>query len=267
MAEELPLNRSFLESVTTAELLKLADRLGIDLPPGLDRAIVIEELLETGDSGRSPGSEMAGGAAENPGTDGVQGERRPLANNPLGEAGDIQDSLLLVEKQQPPTAPLPKHYNISYIEVLIRDPLWAFAFWEINAHDKEIHERAPDFGGYCLKVMPVPGSAAGDSSFTVQVGTGDAAWYLGFPPEGGRFKVELCAIRKNGAVVLAVSKPFRLPILPGSGEAPEAAAFTNPLLRLSGIEDFKILRNTMRSSRLPKRYHAHTGGNAAGVRE
>ncbi|GHV75625.1 DUF4912 domain-containing protein [Spirochaetia bacterium] len=224
MVEELPLDRPFLESVTTSELLKLADRAGIDLPPGLDRAIVIEELLETGEAVRSP--------PEDP------GEHRGFTS---------PESI---------TAPLPKHYNISYIDVLIRDPLWAFAFWEINAYDKETLEGAPDFGGYCLRVL----SESGDCSFTVQVGTGDSAWYLGFPPEEGRFKVELCAMRKDRPVVLAVSKSFRMPTLPEPVD--EDIIKTNPLLHLSGIADFNILRNTMRSSRLPKRSCAPSGGNA-----
>jgi hypothetical protein len=252
MVDVLPLDRPFLERLTTAELLKLADSQGIDIPPGLDRTIVIEELLET----------EPGGAAdkESPGannlldTRGIQ-EPPPLASDIGSAKPDFKSA----------TASLPKHYNISYIEVLIRDPLWAFAFWEINAHDKETHERAPDFGGYCLRVEPVQEPGAGDRSFTVQVGTGDSAWYLGFPPEGGRYKVELCVMRKDEPVVLAVSKPFRLPTLPESPET--SASKVNPLLLLSGIDDFNILRNTMRSSRLPKRYCAHTGVTAAGPRE
>jgi hypothetical protein len=224
MVEKLPLDRPFLESVTTAELLKLADRAGIDLPPGLDRVFVIEELLEAGDPGRNSGNKQ----------------------NPGSPPDDPSPPLL--ERQVPATAPLPRHYNISYIEVLIRDPLWAFAFWEINAHDKETLEGAPDFGGYCLRVLPVHSGDLREGSFTVQVGTGDSAWYLGFPPEGGSYKVELCAMRKDEPAVLAVSKPFRLPTLPET----EAGASGNPLLRLSGIDDFKILRNTMRSSRVPK---------------
>jgi hypothetical protein len=250
MVEKLPLDQPFLESITTAELLKLADRAGIDLPPGLDRSIVIEELLETGD--------FIGSPFEKP--DKAGGKQNLEANRSLGDSGGPPppEEKLEVKSSQPVTAPLPKQYNISYIEVLIRDPLWAFAFWEINAHDKETLEKAADFGGYCLRVLPVPGPDTGglavlkDSvTFTVQVGTGDSAWYLGFPPEGGRYKVELCVMRKDEPAVLAVSKPFNLPTLPESGE--DGASGTNPLLRLSGIDDFNILRNTMRSSRLPKR--------------
>jgi hypothetical protein len=238
MLDELPLDRPFLERLTTAELLKLADSLGIDVPPELDRTIVIEELLETGESLESSSGE----------TGGDTGKESPLAEKPEGKSA------------QTTTAPLPQQYNITYIETLIRDPLWAFAFWEISAHDKETLEAAPDFGGYCLRVMAVNSGdrdASKDGlSFTVPIGTGDSAWYLGFPPEGGRYTVELCVMRKNKPIILTVSKPFRMPTLPDAAEAgdpTDGGAFVdNPLLRLAGIDDFNILRNTQRSSRLPK---------------
>ncbi|MDR2738925.1 MAG: DUF4912 domain-containing protein [Treponema sp.] len=249
MVEEVWMDRSFLESLTTNELIKLADTQGIDIPPGLDRTIVIEEILET-----------IGDAAEN---------------------ADRKNPLPLAEKHQGTTVPLPKQYNINYIEVLIRDPLWAFAFWEINTHDREIYERAPDFGGYYLRVVSSDGSVNKDSSFTVQVGIGDSAWYLGFPPSGGSFKVELCVMRKDEPVVLAVSRSFKLPKLLELLENRDSAGAKNsagtkgmrasvsgspegsPLLRLSGVDDYKILRNTIRSSRLPK----HNGCSAAGAQE
>ena len=218
MVHETPLDRPALERLSNAELLKLADLSGIDVPPVLDRTIVIEELLDA--AGESPPANSYSYNTEAP--------KRPRP--PAG---------------QTITAPLPKQYNITYIEVLIRDPLWAFAFWEINAHDRETHEGAPDFDGYCLRAKA---KARDHLSFTVPVEPGDSAWYLGFPPEGGRYTVELCAIRKDTPLVLAVSKPFRLPTLP------EGPASGNPLLRLSGIEEFTILRNTERSSRLPKHY-------------
>jgi hypothetical protein len=246
MVEELRLDRPFLERLTTAELIRLADRAGIDVPSGLERIVIIEELLETMDEAET--------------------------------GGEKTTPFPLEERRQPAsTAPLPRHYNISYVNVLVRDPLWAFAFWEVNVHDREIHEKAPDFGGYCLKVESDPCSgdpraqAAGDSSFTVQVGTGDSAWYLGFSPSGGTFKVELCAIRREESVVLAVSQPFRLPNLLEPLGNRYSKASHNPLLRLSGIDEFRIIHNTSRSSRLPKHSseRANPGFDAgdAGVRE
>jgi hypothetical protein len=239
MVEEARLDRSFLERLTTAELVKLADRAGIDVPPGLERIVIIGELLET--------LEDAGEAVE---------KKPPFAS----------------EERRLPAAsvPFPGHYNITFVNVLVRDPLWAFAFWEINVHDRELHEKAPDFGGYCLRVEaglwsddPKPAGprvkAAEDSSFTVQVGAGDSAWYLGFSPSGGTFRVELCAIRREESVVLAVSRPFSLPNLHEPLGNRYSRASHNPLLRLSGVDEFNILRNTSRSSRLPKHSRESAG--------
>ena len=151
---------------------------------------------------------------------------------------------------------------------MVRQPLWACAFGESSVHDRELHEKAPDFGGYCLRVEAglwagVPDNAearakAADSSFTVQVGTEDSAWYLGFSPSAGTFQVKLCAIRREESVVLAVSKPFSMPNLHEPLGNRYSRASHNPLLRLSGIDEFKILHNTSRSSRIPK----HSGESA-----
>jgi hypothetical protein len=199
--------RSYLESLPTRELVRMADRQGIDIPPGLDRVFVIRELLEYEDE----------------------------------EAGE--DSLLGKELQE--SVSLPKWYNTTFLEVLVRDPLWVFAFWEIRSHDRERFEAVPDFSGYCLRVVFLDdgqGSSGeqNEGSFTVSVGFDDTAWYLGFPPSGGRYRVELCAGTGEKAV-LAVSRSFVLPKLLDKKEIEKA--LTIPLIRLSGAECFSVLHD------------------------
>jgi hypothetical protein len=93
--------------------------------------------------------------------------------------------------------------------------------------------------------------------FTVSVGVEDTAWYLGFPPQGGEFYVELCVRFRNSREPdrngtdmflksLAVSRPFSMPRLFNPPKNEEA--LKNPLIRLSGAEHFAILRNTERFS-------------------
>jgi hypothetical protein len=205
----------------------MADGFGIDIPPGLERIFIIEELLDAVREAKEP----------------EEGEETPAAPVIFSE-----------------TAELPKQYNITYLEVIIRDPLWAFIFWEVKGHDKDIHERAPDFGGYCLRVVPLEGTPAEQkaNSFTVSVGAGDGAWYLGFPPAEGHYQVELCVLRGSGEQVLAVSRPFILPRLlsrlgPSQGSAsPEGGAqdiYHSPLVLLSGAGSFPVIRNADRLSR------------------
>jgi hypothetical protein len=223
------LTRISLESLTTDRLVKLADLYGLDIPPGLDRLFIIEELLEIA-------SEDEGGE----------------------DAPSLEGSLVMDPGFLEPV-PLPRQYNITFIEVMIRDPLWIFVFWEVKEFDKETLEKAPDFGGYYLKVSPWDKSrrylSSGEEGvFTVPVETGDTARYLGFPPAGeaeedknSRLKVELCVKRGAGEFVLAVSNPFRLPFLPrlpsGAEQGENCGRYKNPLVRLSGAGDFHILRN------------------------
>jgi hypothetical protein len=221
---EARITKIYLDSLSTGELEKIADRYDIDIPPGLERIFIIEELLD-----------MA--RKEEP----EEGAEQPVC------AADF-----------PETAELPKQYNITFLEVMIRDPLWAFVFWEVKGHDREIHEGAPDFGGYCLRVIPLEGNQGNkqENPFTVFVGMNDRAWYLGFPPAEGRYQVELCVLRGEEEIVLAVSRPFMLPRLlsrPDSRAGDDflmvAGVYRNPLARFSGAGDFPVLRNVDRLSR------------------
>jgi hypothetical protein len=211
------LKRPYLESLTTHELVQLADSFGIDIPPELDRIFIIEELMES---------------AEEEEVSDTFDEVEPAPRRKF------------VEKRITEPVPLPLQYNITFIEVMLRDPLWAFTFWEVKSDDKEIYEKADDFQSYELKISEYHRPR---EPFTIPVGAEDNAWYIGFPPEGGRFKVELCVLCGEEETVLAVSRPFTMPRLFNPSE--DAVLFKNQLIRLSGIEDFTMLRNTDRESR------------------
>ena len=207
---------SYLKSLATYELMVLADSYGIDIPPDLERNFIIEELLE------------------------IEAERN------LDE--DLEDSDI------PEPAPLPKLYNITYINTLIRNPLWVFAFWEIKIADKESLEKAEDFEGYFLRITGI----TQDISFTIPVGIADNAWYLGFPPEigGGRFIVEICVRRGVTDMVLGASKDFQLPPL---FSRPEEDEIDNPLSLISGLGDLPILHNADRFPYVPRKWNSKAG--------
>ena len=221
--ENVPLSRHWLESLSTGELVSLADNFGIDIPPGLERIFIIEELLE----------------------------------NSVDDNQETEDDLETTPVYTE-TAALPKQYNISFIEVMIRDPLWVFVFWEIKGHDKELHEKADDFSGYCLRVIPLnEGEAsprAKDDSFTVTIDANDSARYLGFPEHSsknsGRYIIKLCAIRGASEIQVAVSLPFELPKVAENDNIGEPEQ--NPLIHLSGARDFFTIKTTDRVSRRGK---------------
>jgi hypothetical protein len=288
--DELHLTRSDLESMTTAELVRVADSFGIDIPPGLDRVFVIEELLDLASLYDSLEEEGGSFEAFTPpaGLGGGEsgGTRLEFVPETLSrESGAVSPILFPAEDPDPEvplrgtlaagsregafgaedfpgSVPFPKQYNITFIEVMIRDPLWAFAFWEIKEHDREAFERMAGFDGYRLRIDPWGETPLGETSlgengaadhlsgFTVPVNPADTALYIGFPSEntGRRFQVELCASLGERIDVLAASRIFTMPRLQERAGLP-GQRFSK-LALLSGAEDFSILRNPERKARL-----------------
>ncbi|MCL1931185.1 MAG: DUF4912 domain-containing protein [Treponema sp.] len=231
----------YLESLSSGELIDLAVKKGLDIPPGLERVFIIEELFYL--DHEPEGAAAQGASAHGAGTQGTSahGAGAKNAHYDINQVDDKPDTF----KEY---ATLPKQYHLSFIEVLIRDPLWAFAFWEIKTHDRAHYESMAGFGGYYLRIMPLkeePPATDEAASFIVSIDIDDYARYLGFPPDGGRrFKVELCIQCHEHYTVLAQSRPFTLPRLiePASNELIQTV-YGNPLARLSGAGRFSLVRS------------------------
>jgi len=203
----------YLESLSTAELAELAGRNGLDIPPDLERVFIIGELLEL--------------------------ERAEARWGGLGEGGEEPAGEFAGELSE-----LPDQYGVSYIDVLIRDPLWVFACWEAKRQAQDDGAGSPE---HCLRIVPLEGSADDSASFTVAVGAGDRSLYLGIPHDAGRrFRVELCT---GQGAVLAASRPFRLPRLAAPPSGGERSAYGNPLSELSGAGRFPLVRSVDRPHR------------------
>jgi len=217
-----PVSRPWLESLSTDELIKLADTYGIDIPVGLERIFIIEEILE------------------------ISSLDEPKTTN------DIE-----VNPSYSETALLPKQYNITYIEVLIRDPLWVFVFWEVKGNDKELYESAGDFNGYCLRIIPMDDA---ENSYTVSIGAEDNARYLGFADSASAeekqkqdlssYTIKLIALRGDSEITIASSPVFCMPKLYENESI--TAMSQNPLVRLSGAQDLQITKNTDRQARIKR---------------
>jgi len=215
----VPVSRHWLESLSTDELIKLADTYGVDIPPGLERIFIIEELLEITSLDKQEATET-----------------------------------IVVNPSYSETALLPKQYNISYIEVIIRDPLWVFVFWEIKGHDREIHENAGNFNGYFLRVIPLDENGkeqkSTDNLFTVPVNPDDNARYLGFAGDASHYVIKLGVIRGDSELPIVSSAPFYLPHLIEDDDI--AKMGSKSLMRFSGVQDLATTKKTDRQSRIKR---------------
>ena len=215
----------YLETLSADELRQLADKYSVDIPDGMERVFIIEALMESA----------------------------------FGNV-DISQAVEIIESDFLEAAALPRQYNISFIDVMIRDPLWAFVFWEIKTHDREACENAPNFENFCLKVIPMDDPTIQDTgvddSFVVPVDSHNSGLYLNFPPAEGSYRVEFCAVHKGNLSPLIVSHPFRLPkLLESPNQKPLLSPefqilYDNPLACLSGVREFPVIRSTDRLIRV-----------------
>jgi hypothetical protein len=97
---------------------------------------------------------------------------------------------------------LPDIYSDTKIVLLLRDPFWAFAYWDIHSLDlTKVKENNPDLELF-LRVYELedPGDDVSEavSSFEIQVQETDTSWYINLPNPNRGYKVELfCDCMEN----------------------------------------------------------------------
>ncbi len=207
------------ESMSDADLLAYADKMGLDLPQGLDRVFIIEELVdalaEDSQDSRITGTSLKFEAAR--------------------FSGPEFDELEAHAGEEDAPGRLEQRYNQTEIRVIIRDPSWAFAFWDISEADRDKLRGEDNTITLFLRVAELQPSSDGHREFfDIAVSQDDLQWYINFPnPEAG-YRVDLCARDGAHPRLLARSAEIRLPreILPRARNEfePDIAE----LLRLSG---------------------------------
>lgn len=208
---ENQLSRAYLESLSTEELLAVADKIGLDIPLDLNRTFIIQEILDA---------------------------HAELLNV---ESYDLQEESAdtFERKKNKPSSAI---YNSTYIDVLLRDPVWAFVFWHIREQDRRTYEASHDFNGYFLRVSScVPGKTTEGESFSIDVDIQDGSWYICFPAPQGWFTVELFVKKGRQHILLATSRPFRIPRTVRFSPLELEQHPLGPVLLLSGIEQMRIV--------------------------
>lgn len=115
----MTLSRQYLETLTSADLIELADEYGIDIPEGLSRRFVIGELLEA-----------------------IDEPNYSTEDDLIAVNGNVQTPIVL-----------PKTYNETQITVILRNPAWAFVYWYLNESDYRDVIQTKSFSSFMLRVL------------------------------------------------------------------------------------------------------------------
>ena len=204
--ENIPISLSYLETLSTADLLELADEYDLDIPEQLNRRFIISELIEIADE--------------------------------LNEQNDddIEENIENVETTQD----LPFSYNETTIDVVLRNPAWAYVYWDISASDIQDVINAKGFSKLLLKILFWE-SESFDSLVDIcelTISVEDRAQYVFLPAGKKYFSIDLVAEISNAEQKkLTTSRKVTIPsgaplISLDSLEKP-----MSPILKLSGMQE------------------------------
>lgn len=222
------MNSAKLESLSLEALYALAERMGLDLPSGLERLFVVEEILDAlveDSEARRPARDEA-----------VHVDEKKYSGSELDELGAASDG--------PPQ--LEARYNETMIRALVRDPSWAFAYWDLSDAERVALASDDVVSPLYLRVVELD-PAGGDAKlehFDIPVSLDDLQWYINLPHPAMRFRIDLCS-RKSGAGasrsrVLARSNVVASPRQELQPEPKGLDPPTVRLLQLSGIAGMHI---------------------------
>jgi hypothetical protein len=193
-----PMIRKRLEELSLEALLLVASQNGLELEPDLHRDAVIDELTDLIVENREERE------SANSVTVKIQQKKYALLRD--DEAPLSQDKLDEVE--------LPRRYETNRITLMLRDPRWAFTYWDLSTGKLKEYQESSKFDGLYLRVLELEGHTEElriRDSFEIPIQLNDSSWYIYLPRRQTSYRIQLVARNNHRRELLAVSNEVYAP--------------------------------------------------------
>jgi uncharacterized protein len=231
------MNLESLHSMATDSLIEIARRLGLDLPEGLERPFIIEEILDAQDDDHS--SQVSGSLSTLSGLDALPAEAPDGAEGAsIAEAPGLNDT----------------RYNESSIMAILKDPSWAYLTWDLK-EDEYRPTAESESKAFSIRVLelasPLDPAKNALSWFDFSITSQDGEWYVNLPEDGMSYVFELGANSNRDRKVLARSNIVQTPKVRRERDFERLPRTTKTLLELSGYSDYiSVPEDDSRGSRI-----------------
>ncbi len=220
------MTRERLEGLRRVELEHLADEYGVDASESTDRSELVDLVHEAIEEARLEREATNSYAVR------IEERKYDLLADELRDLPEAEDSAY----------ELPERYNETRIELLLRDPAWAYAYWDLNDAVQEQLQNDPEFGGLALRIVeadsPVLEEHRVVDSLEIPVQFQDDRWYVNLPRQQTNYYVELVAYGSDGREVLCRSRSVTVP---RGGLSEEGLAEAEEMvIALSGADDLGV---------------------------
>jgi len=184
-----------IDSLSTTELQHIAKQEGLENWQTLAREELIDVLEEA--YGDQDDDIISLGSKQ-------KANRKRFCNSLTDFRGSMQNVNGL-----PGVEDLPDVYAETAIHLLLRDPVWAYAYWSLSPATKiqVFGEEQEKGGSLFLRVTSVSSLTDEEKTFDIGVGVDDTQWNVNLPDMGHSYRVALCYKNKKGLEIsLAESK-------------------------------------------------------------
>lgn len=219
--------RDRLEALPLESLRRIADQYDIDIVEGTPRETLVDLIFEAMEEFR-----LEKQASD---TNPVKVEESKYVLFEGAELEGLHDS--------PDDLDLPEDYNETRIVMMVRDPAWAFAYWEIGTSTlDELEEDDEEALDLVLRVTGGESSNGfgGGEQFDIPVKASDRTWYINLPRPEARYWIDLIARGEEGETLLARSNTVLVP--PGGliDERKNGVSPSDHIIAYSGLEKLDV---------------------------
>ena len=125
----------------------------------------------------------------------------------------MDEEIILLSQDEPS---LPEFYCDTRIVILLRDPFWVYAYWDINPVRLQKLKEEAMYEGLFLRVYEFHGDTPLEENivefFDIPVSEDDGSWYINLNHSGSDYCVELRCMVVQKETVLAVSNKVHSPL-------------------------------------------------------
>lgn len=221
------MDRETLSTVPLKELLHLADKHGVEMGDDSEREALEELVFEAIEEHRQ--------------------EHRQTNNNQVR----IEETKYETRPDEPPAElvevdaiELPETYNETRVVLILRDPEWAFAYWDLKQDERDEFEKNDDFEGLVLRIYSAGTIDDLDSRtserFDIPVTLLDNRWYINLPEQQIHIRIALVVIVGGTERILALSNPVWSPKGALADDTNGAACTTDEILAQTGIQNLDV---------------------------
>ena len=165
------MSRESLQSIPLEELVALAREEGYEEGEAADRSTLTEFILENIKD---------------------RAKEKERENSPSIRVEESKYQIIDSESKEsegPDSYPIQDRYNRTKIVFMVRDPHWAFAYWEITNKSLDKLPDKLDNSSLILRVQET--ESVQQSSFDIPIQLSDSSWYIYLPNQNCSYLLEL----------------------------------------------------------------------------